>query len=152
MAREIHLIVVGKLKDTNLEAIEQEFTKRIRDPLFQLHEVKAHAEFPEKEADEILNKIKELKKEKFPLILMDEAGKTFTSSEFSSWLFEQVETHSTLIFAIGGALGHAESLKKKAHKKLSLSPLTFPHKLARIILIEQLYRAITIKSGHPYHH
>ena len=70
--------------------------------------------------------------------------------KFSQWLFNTLET-SEFSLVIGGAAGHHETILNKAKGSISLSPLTFPHKLARIILVEQIYRAITLKEGHPYH-
>jgi 23S rRNA (pseudouridine1915-N3)-methyltransferase len=78
-----------------------------------------------------------------------EKGKQFTSVDFSKWLFEKSETQK-IIFIIGGAAGHGEEVIAKANFKLSLSELTYPHKLARLLLVEQIYRAITIKNNHPY--
>jgi len=57
-----------------------------------------------------------------------------------------------LVFAVGGAYGLPESLKKKAHFTLSLSDFTFPHDLARVLILEQIYRALQIRSGSRYHH
>jgi 23S rRNA (pseudouridine1915-N3)-methyltransferase len=62
-------------------------------------------------------------------------------------------THAgTLVFCLGGAYGFSDSLRKRANGMLSLSPMTFPHQLARVVALEQLYRACTINNRHPYHH
>ena len=78
-----------------------------------------------------------------------EKGKQFTSIDFSRWFFDKISTQK-IIFIIGGAAGHGEEILAKGHFKLSLSELTYPHKLARLLLVEQIYRAITIKNNHPY--
>jgi 23S rRNA (pseudouridine1915-N3)-methyltransferase len=86
------------------------------------------------------------------LIALDVQGEEMTSEEFAG-LLSQLEIRATnnLVFAIGGAHGHDESLLKQARLVLSLSKMTLPHKLARVVLIEQLYRAHSIIHGHPYH-
>jgi len=85
------------------------------------------------------------------LVLLKEQGKMFESSEFSSWLNSELQKAPKIIFVIGGASGHGEALLKLPHFALSLSPMTFPHKLARLLFVEQLYRAQTIRDKHPYH-
>ncbi len=149
MARELHLIVVGKLKDSHLEAIEADYLKRITNPPLVIHEVKASAENKEAEGDAILKKAKDLGSTH--LIVMSEWGKKRTSIEFADWTKDLLEKQARPIFVIGGAEGFSEELLKSAKEKISLSDLTFPHKIARILLVEQLYRAQTIRTGHPYH-
>ena len=86
------------------------------------------------------------------IIVLDEKGKDLTSREFSQLLrTEQEAGTKTLAFAIGGPDGHGELIKNTAVRKIRLGSLTWPHQIARILLAEQLYRAITILSGHPYH-
>jgi 23S rRNA (pseudouridine1915-N3)-methyltransferase len=86
------------------------------------------------------------------LIALDMRGKELSSKEFVG-LLSQLQVHSinSLAFAIGGAHGHDESLLGKANFVLSLSKLTLPHRLARVVLVEQLYRAHSIIHNHPYH-
>lgn len=148
--KTLHLITVGKLKDKNLEAIENDYLKRIKNPSLKIHEVKASAEDKEIESQNVLKKVTSLSSNPF-LIILTEFGKQFDSQKFSQWLFKKVEQESDVIFVICGAEGPAESLLIASHAQLSLSPLTYPHKLARILLVEQLYRALTIQQGHPYH-
>lgn len=148
MAREFHLIVVGKLKDSHLEAIEADYLKRINNPPLIIHELKASAENKEAEGEAILKKVKELSGH---MIIMSEWGKTRTSVDFASWTGELSEKNVKPVFVIGGAEGFSDEVLKQCKEKISLSPLTFPHKIARIILIEQLYRAQTIRTKHPYH-
>ena len=87
------------------------------------------------------------------LICLDEKGKEFSSFEFS----QQLETYfqssdSEIIFVIGGAYGIDSQLKKQSQQLLSLSRMTLPHRLVRIVFLEQLYRTFTIIKGMPYHH
>ena len=87
------------------------------------------------------------------LILFDEKGKQMDSKVFAQFISKQTMLESgTLVFCLGGAYGFSESLRKRAKRMVSLSPMTFPHQLARVIALEQLYRAYTIINHHPYHH
>lgn len=149
MARELSLIVVGKLKDSNLEALEADYLKRITTPPLVIHEVKATAENKDAEGEAILKKYRELGGGH--LILMSEWGKKRTSVDFSSWLSDAIEKHQRLVFVISGAEGFSEDVLNASREKISLSDLTFPHKIARLLLVEQIYRAQTIRNGHPYH-
>lgn len=149
MARELHLIVVGKLKDAHLEAIEADYKKRITNPPLLIHEVKASAENKEAEGEAILRRARELNVSH--LIVMSEWGKKRNSVDFSLWLENLIEQSAKLVFVIAGAEGFSEEVLRAAKEKVSLSELTFPHKIARVLLVEQLYRAQTIRSGHPYH-
>jgi 23S rRNA (pseudouridine1915-N3)-methyltransferase len=152
MARQIHLIVVGKLKDQHLEAIESDYLKRINNPELIIHEVKASAENKEAEGEVILKKIKDLAAGTQPhIVAMTEWGKRSTSVAFAEWTRAQFEKQSKIFFIIAGAEGFSDEILKSCQERISLSELTFPHKLARILLVEQLYRAQTIRSGHPYH-
>lgn len=148
--RDLHLIVVGKLNDTNIAELERDYFKRLTTPKLCIHEVRAHSENLEKEAKEVHLKIEEISKSENPyVVLLTENGKQFGSVDFSKWLFTHAERQS-VVFVIGGASGHGEAVIKRADFKLSLSELTYPHKIARLLLIEQIYRAQTIKAGHPY--
>lgn len=152
MGRQLHLIVVGKLKDSHLEAIELDYLKRIINPELQIYEVKASAENKEAEGEAILKKIKDLTQGgSSHLIAMTEWGKRTTSVAFAEWTRGLVERPTKVFFLIAGAEGFSEEVLKACQERISLSELTFPHKLARILLVEQLYRAQTIRSGHPYH-
>jgi 23S rRNA (pseudouridine1915-N3)-methyltransferase len=84
-------------------------------------------------------------------VLLDAAGKNFTSQEFARWLaaLRDRGTHE-LVFLCGDDAGFPASFRKLADESLSLSRLTMPHELARVVLAEQLYRALAILAGHPY--
>ncbi len=152
MARQIHLIVVGKLKDSHLESIESDYLKRINNPELVIHEVKASAENKEAEGEAILKKIRDLSQGgSTHLIAMTEWGKKSTSVAFAEWSKTLIERPAKIFFLIAGAEGFSDEVLKSCQERISLSELTFPHKLARILLVEQLYRAQTIRSGHPYH-
>lgn len=147
--KSIHLITVGKLKDKNLEIIEKQFTKRIKSLSLKIHELRSSSENRDQEAKLIIKKLSEFKA---PFVCaLTEFGKEFYSPEFSQFLYQKFEQKDELIFIIAGAEGFGQEVLQKCHFQLSLSKLTFPHKLARVIFLEQLYRAITIQENHPYH-
>lgn len=85
------------------------------------------------------------------LILMTPNGRQLSSPELAAFLQGQLETYGHLAFLIGGPLGFDPATAAAAHERLALSRLTLPHELARVVLLEQLYRAFTILNGEPYH-
>jgi 23S rRNA (pseudouridine1915-N3)-methyltransferase len=87
------------------------------------------------------------------LILLDEGGKQLTSMAFSRWLSDkQLQSVKSLVFIIGGAYGFSPELMSSASFRLSLSDMTLPHQLARLVFLEQLYRAYSLIHGSSYHH
>ena len=86
------------------------------------------------------------------VVALDEQGKALSSQAFAVYLRHRRDDGCReLAFLVGGPDGHGESVTKAAHAKLALSAMTLPHGLARVVLAEQLYRGVTILSGHPYH-
>jgi 23S rRNA (pseudouridine1915-N3)-methyltransferase len=85
------------------------------------------------------------------LVACDATGATMTSEQFAAWLQDRRERAQDIAFVLGGAHGLSDTLRASAGARLSFSPLTFPHELARLVLAEQLYRAGTIIRGEPYH-
>jgi 23S rRNA (pseudouridine1915-N3)-methyltransferase len=85
------------------------------------------------------------------MVLLDERGRAWRSREFASRLRRWLAAGSDLSFIVGGADGVDDDCRARADEVLSLSSLTMPHELARVVLLEQLYRASTIIAGHPYH-
>lgn len=150
--REVHLITVGKMKDLSLKALEDEFKNRINDFQVIIHECKALQENLEREGEVVLKKINDLKK-LGPLncFLLAEKGKTFSSPQFSKWLYGHFEQSTRIALIFGGASGHGQNVQQVVSPKISLSEMTFPHQWARAILMEQLYRAQSIAQNHPYH-
>lgn len=101
------------------------------------------------EADRILKEVKpgDL------VILLDEHGKNYTSIEFAEFLEKEfIKSNKRLVFIIGGAYGFSKKVYDKANLKIALSKMTFSHQMARLLFVEQLYRAFTIIKGEPYHH
>jgi 23S rRNA (pseudouridine1915-N3)-methyltransferase len=87
------------------------------------------------------------------LILLDERGEVFTSKEFAGFLQKKMASGlKELVLVIGGPYGFSEDVYVQTASCISLSPMTFSHQLARLLCIEQLYRAFTILKGEPYHH
>jgi 23S rRNA (pseudouridine1915-N3)-methyltransferase len=84
-------------------------------------------------------------------VLLDASGKARSSEDFAAWLQPRVAMGESLAFALGSSHGFDASLKTEIREKLSLSPMTFPHDLARALFLEQLYRAFSILKGSPYH-
>lgn len=87
------------------------------------------------------------------VVLLDERGKEFTSREFSTFIQHKMNTVSrNLVFIIGGPYGFSKAVYDRADSLLSLSRMTFSHEMVRLFFIEQIYRAMTILRGEPYHH
>lgn len=84
-------------------------------------------------------------------VVLDERGKTLASSEFAGRMADWQQRTGSITFLIGGADGHAVEVRDRADFVLSLGPMTWPHLLARALLLEQIYRAQQILAGHPYH-
>lgn len=84
-------------------------------------------------------------------ILLDEKGKEFSSQTFSKFLDITRSKHSKINFIVGGAYGFSEEFRNKHKDVISLSKLTFPHHMARLVFLEQLYRGFTILNNEPYH-
>lgn len=86
------------------------------------------------------------------LVALDERGRSMTSLELARFFSDHRDRgERQFVFAIGGAAGHAPAVRERAQTCLALSSLTFPHEIARLLLLEQLYRACTILAGEPYH-
>jgi 23S rRNA (pseudouridine1915-N3)-methyltransferase len=137
----IRILAVGKVrKGWVLEGIAT-YLKRL--PGLQVMELRDAGKA--KEAEAVLAALQPGEQ----LVVMAEEGQTFDSQAFAERL--EGSGSERLVFVIGGAEGIDPALKARASWKLSLSPMTFPHELARLLLLEQLYRALTIQQGGPYH-
>ena len=137
----IRILAVGKVrKGWVLEGIST-YLKRL--PGLQVVELRDAGKA--KEAEAVLAALQPGEQ----LVVMAEEGQTFDSPAFAERL--EGSGSERLVFVIGGAEGIDPALKARASWKLSLSPMTFPHELARLLLVEQLYRALSIQQGGPYH-
>ena len=87
------------------------------------------------------------------VVLLDEGGKEMRSVEFADYMKHKMNTvNKRLVFVVGGPYGFAPKVYAAAHEKMSLSRMTFSHQMVRLIFVEQIYRAMTILAGGPYHH
>ena len=139
---KIRLVMLGKTRRPEFRALLDDYLGRIRH----------HGEIETVELRDSPAARRKLKLDPAArVVLLDAAGKLFTSAQFARWIGEQ-RGHGTreLVFLCGDAQGFPEELRRKAAAKLSLSTLTMPHELARVVLAEQLYRAFAILSGSPY--
>src|SRR5208283_3461416 len=94
---------------------------------------------------------KNTSKERHKLVLLDSRGKQLSSEELAEFLEREQVNAIPLVFAVGGSDGFSEEARRRAEFTLSLGMMTLPHELARVVLLEQLYRAFTILENHPYH-
>ena len=135
------IIAIGKIKKKWIQEGIEMYLKRL--PGLEVKEIKDSTLTKEEHS------IKEIISKNEILITLNENGQSFTSKQLATKLLNSHNQNIT--FVIGGASGLPISLNNKAAWQLSLSPLTFPHEIARLLLIEQLYRAKTITQGGPYH-
>lgn len=152
------LLVVGKTVEKHFIKAIDEYMKRTQRYLAfdmkvipELKNTKSLTEEQqkEKEADLIL---KEVESSDF-VVLLDEHGKEFTSMEFADWMqSKMINVNKRLLFIIGGPYGFSPRVYAAAQEKLSLSKMTFSHQMIRLIFVEQIYRAMSILNGSPYHH
>jgi len=154
---DITIVAIGKVKEGYYRDALFEYQKRLS-PYARLKIVELPAapflknsqeqakEFEGEVIENFLHK-SEKSHNSAVVYLLAERGQTFTSIEFAAWLNKK----QPLILVIGGALGFSEALYRK-YPQISLSPLTFPHELARVVLIEQIYRATTIINKKTYNY
>lgn len=138
---KLKLIAVGKIKKMWVKEGLALYEKRL--PELDIVEIKDSD--AEKEASQILTMVKNSER----MIVLTEDGRSQSSIEFAHWISQQPS--NALVFIIGGPDGISPTLKQQAHQRLSLSAMTFPHEIARLLLVEQLYRAKTILQGSSYH-
>ena len=153
------LICMGKLKEKYWRDAAAEYEKRLS--RFGKWETIELPDLPEpsnsspaieeqikkKEGDAILSKIRDGD----VVVCLCIEGKQMDSVQLSKKLTEMIDTGRRVVFVIGGSLGLSDEVVRRAQVKLSFSPMTFPHQLARIMLLEQTYRALKIASGERYH-
>ena len=152
------LLVVGKTVDSRIQSLVDDYKERLKHYLpyemFVIPELKANRNFS---FDQQKEKEGELLMKFFQagdtVVLLDENGKEFKSTDFALWMQKKQNTVSKrLVFVIGGPYGFSPEVYGKANDKISLSRMTFSHQMVRLVFIEQLYRAMTILHGEPYHH
>lgn len=155
---EIILLTVGKTTQSYVQTGIDEFSKRLKryvpfkiECLSDIKTTKTLAAEiqKEKEGESILNYLSTSDH----VVLLDEHGKEFTSVEFSSFIQKVMASgKKRCIFVVGGPYGFSQQVYKRADSKISLSKMTFTHEMVRLFFTEQVYRAMTILRGEPYHH
>jgi 23S rRNA (pseudouridine1915-N3)-methyltransferase len=143
LSLKIRILAVGRLKEEYLKAAEAEYLKRLR-PYCQIA------------VDEVADEAALLRKvpPDAAVVALDERGELVSSEELARGLLaveEQRGGGRPVVFAIGGADGHSPALRARAGRLIAFGKITIAHRLVRVLLAEQLYRAFTILRGHPYH-
>ena len=143
---KLQIAWVGKTKEPAIQSLTAEYLKRISHHVpAESHELPAEAALL-KLAEHTSGRTKPV------LILLDARGRQFTSEEFAQLLRDQQDRGTqNLLFAIGPADGFSDEARGVADLILSFGKMTLAHELARVVLLEQIYRAFTILKGHPYH-
>ncbi|MBI5530721.1 MAG: 23S rRNA (pseudouridine(1915)-N(3))-methyltransferase RlmH [Candidatus Doudnabacteria bacterium] len=153
---KIKIIVLGKFKESAYKELEAEYLKRLspfaKIKVIELPEIgygknQEIEKIKEQEAEKIIKQLPE----NGIVILLEEKGTLRNSPDFATFLERTGGLGKELIFVIGSGVGLHSSLKSYSNYSISLSPLTFPHNMARILLEEQIYRACTILAGKEYH-
>lgn len=151
------LLFVGKTTDPHIDTLCQEYLRRLTHYLPvrvqvipELRNTKALTPDQQKQAEGEL--ILRAVPQSADLILLDEHGKEYRSVAFAQQLQKKMSSGRDLFFAIGGPYGFSQAVYERANGKVSLSQMTFSHQMVRLFLIEQIYRAMTILRGEPYHH
>ena len=154
---KITLLLVGKTTDSRLISLIEDYRKRLLHyvpfemvVLPDLKNTKSMSEEQIKtaEGEAILRFLTSA----MDVILLDEHGREFRSIEYAEWLQKKMGSGKDLTLVIGGPYGFSEAVYARANGKVSFSQMTFSHQMIRLMAIEQIYRAMTILRGEPYHH
>ncbi len=151
----IKIIALGKIKEKETAVLIQDYIKRImcfcRIKVIELKDEKIRGtninKIKDLEAEKILDKLSSLDY----IIVCDEQGKSLSSIGFSDLIKNKLIENKNIVFVIGGALGLSDRILKRANLRMSFSSMTFPHRLFRLILVEQIYRAFSIINNKDYH-
>ena len=147
---KIKVAWIGKTKEPAIEALTNEYLNRIsRYAEVAGLAVKDEAAILSLAAGE--RQQKNTNRERHKLVLLDSRGKQLSSEELAEFLEREQINAIPLVFAVGGSDGFSEEARRRAEFTLSLGKMTLPHELARVVLVEQIYRAFTILKNHPYH-
>ena len=154
---KITLLVVGKTTDQRLQTLIDDYQQRLKHYIpFEivvipdLRNAKAltQAQIKEQEGLEILRRITPA----MEVILLDEHGREYRSIEYAQWIQKKMSAGRDITFIVGGPYGFGTAVYERADGKISLSKMTFSHQMIRLFFTEQIYRAMTILRGEPYHH
>lgn len=155
LSGKITIVAVGKLHSAHWRTAQQDYVARLRRYTHvEVIEVKdvvgrsiPDAIAMQREGEALLAAAKDARR----IVALDATGKPLDSPQLADFLRQQIEVYGSIAFLIGGPVGLSPEVLAACDDQLSLSSLTFPHELARVILLEQLYRAATILSGEKYH-
>jgi 23S rRNA (pseudouridine1915-N3)-methyltransferase len=143
---KLKIVWIGKTKEPAIQALTDDYVKRLS------HYAEVEAGGVKDESALLMFCARDARPTRHSLVLLDGGGKQLSSEELAKFLREHQERNPLpLLFAIGPADGFTDRARQAAGLVLSLSKMTLAHELARIVLLEQLYRAFTILKGHPYH-
>ena len=154
---KITLLVVGKTADERLQSLISDYQQRLKHyvpfEFVVLPDIKNAKSLSEEqlktaEGELILSRLTPA----MDVILLDEHGREFRSIEYAQWLQKKMGSGKDLTLIIGGAYGFSSAVYERANGKISMSQMTFSHQMIRLMAIEQIYRAMTILRGEPYHH
>lgn len=138
----IRVVAVGKLKEAHYREAVDEYLGRLRH----------YATIEEVEIKDGAAAMRKAIPTRAHVVVLTIDGKMRSSEELAARLEELAGRVPEVVFVIGGADGIPAEIVKTAHETLSLGKMTLPHRLARLVLVEQIYRAMTIRKGEPYHH
>ena len=152
------LIVVGKTTDKRFEAITQEYMERINhyipfsvEVVQELKNTKGLSQNEQKEREGELI-LRSLQTGDY-VVLLDEHGSERSSTDFAAWMQKKMAAGlKRLVFIVGGPYGFSPSVHQRGNEEVSLSRMTLSHQMVRMFFVEQIYRAMTILNGEPYHH
>ena len=153
----ITLLVVGKTTDPRLQSLIEDYQQRLKHyipfefvvvPEIKNAKTLSQEQLKSAEGQAILSFLTPA----MDVLLLDEHGREFRSIEYADFLQKKMGSGRDLTLVIGGAYGFSKEVYNRANGKISLSQMTFSHQMIRLMAIEQIYRAMTILRGEPYHH
>ena len=153
----ITLVVVGKTTDPRLQSLIEDYQQRLKHyipfefvvvPDIKNAKTLSQEQLKSAEGQAILSFLTPA----MDVLLLDEHGREFRSIEYADFLQKKMGSGRDLTLVIGGAYGFSKEVYNRANGKISLSQMTFSHQMRRLMAIEQIYRAMTILRGEPYHH
>lgn len=154
---KITLLVVGKTTDPRLQALIEDYQQRLKHyipfefvvvPDIKNAKTLSQEQLKSAEGQAILSFLTPT----MDVLLLDEHGREFRSIEYADFLQKKMGSGKDLTLIIGGAYGFSKEVYARANGKIALSQMTFSHQMIRLMAIEQIYRAMTILRGEPYHH
>jgi 23S rRNA (pseudouridine1915-N3)-methyltransferase len=148
---KLALLASGKLRERYAQLGAEEYSKRIARlaPFDNIEIPESRGAAAEETGKRLLARVKPGDR----VALLSDRGRQYSSEDFAKRIGKALNSsHGRLLFVIGGPYGVGAELEKRADEQLSLGPMTLPHELARVVLLEQIYRALTILKGRAYHH